>query len=980
MTLDTTAPHEFTVVCPFGGGGGGALGFQGAAQRFRDVQSAFRLLGGFDFSPYACKVFEYLTGVPEACVDATTLTVEDIRRLFGERAPNVVFSSPPCKSSSKLVTDEQAATPKYQAMTQLAIIETRLMLDAYADSPSDFFIFENVPNITSPARGGKMLKELRALLRSRGYVLHDGFHEARTIGDLAQRRKRWFMVARNLHKVPVFLYRPPMKRGKVCGDVLGPLPLPGDPKGGAMHAVSGTSMLNLLRLWAIPAGGDWRDLIKDGTPRRERFRRHHVEKFTDPSITVAGSGSNGPCAVADPRAVELARACPGFDHIDRVTGWDQPSGAVTTATRPGGGAPSAADPRIPGGVDLGGSTGFAKYGVTPWDGATRTVISGDGNGACAAADPRIPGPRFKGSLGVLAADEIAGSVTAEANPSTGRFSYAAPVPSPEHYGFNGTLGVLRPGDVATPVTGRAGPTTGPFSYADRKAVDLLAGTKLWHDNVCGVLDDGDAAGTVTSSARVTTGAFSRAAPPPLAPQGGNPNMHWDKYRVVPWGGVAGSVIGASRVGSGAQSIAAPIPDLATADSTFHHGSGPGRYGVLRQDDAAGAVTGNARLHTGAFSIAADPPRPVDLVPPKTCFDAAYGVLSPDQPSRAIAATAAVGCGAYALADDVPPAPDAINLIPKGMNPERRAWYGVLDPNEPSRTITGTTSVGCGAYAIADSVPTAVELAIGCEQHAGTYGVQQFTREAATVTANLSIDCGAAAIADPRPAPPPYVVLSFEQTKRIVDGEISVPFAIVDPDRPGEPLALVDSLERPPFRWVDVPGARGKAKQKREVVALVLISEDGTWHRPLTTLELAVLQSLPPTIRGEALDFGGGITEQREVVGNMVPRATAQAMAEQMLLTLSVAKASAFILAGPNTPVWVRQVRALEKQLAAEGYFVIKGTKPMNFTTGDVLDDGGLRWKSKAAKAKRPKRKADKSRPRRRARFAPQQIYATIGMQ
>lgn len=493
-------------------------------------------------------------------------------------------------------------------------------------------------------------------------------------------------------------------------------------------------------------------------------------------------------------------------------------------------------------------------------------------------------------------------------------------------------------------------------------MDLIGGIEGRHNRVFGVLDDDSAAGTVTANARATTGAFSRAAPPPLAPQSGNPNMHWDKYRVVPWTGVAGSVIGASRVGSGAQSIAAPVPDLATADSTFHHGSGPGRYGVLRQGDASGAVTGNARLHTGAFSIAVEPPQPVNLVPPKTCFDAAYGVLSPAQPSRAIAATAAVGCGAYALADDVPSMPDAINLIPKGMNPERRAWYGVLSPNEPSRTITGTTSVGCGAYAIADSVPTAVELAIGCEQHAGTYGVQRFDGVAATVTANLSIDCGAAALADPRPAPPPYVVLNFEQTKRIVDGEIAVPFAIVDPTNPDEPLALVDSLERPPFRWVDVPSARGKAKRKREVVALVLISADGTWHRPLTTLELAVLQSLPSTIRGEALDFGGGITEQREVVGNMVPKATAQAMAEQMLLTLSVAKASAFILAAPNTPVWVRQVRALEKQLAAEGYFVVKGTAPMNFTTGDVLDDGGLRWKPKQ-KAKRPKRKAAKRKVR-----------------
>ena len=892
------ADHVFRSACLFGGGGGMALGTQQARQRFREHAGAFELVGAYDFDAYACQVYEYLTGSPEAQLDATTVTPEDIRKLLGPEPPDCCWLSAPCKGSSKLLSSAKAETAKYVAMNDLSYRGVLTLLDAYPDDPIGYLAFENVPNITTRAK--TMLAALRKLLRSRGYVLHDGFHEARHIGDLAQRRKRWFMIARHPSKVPVFLYKPPHKAGKVCGDVLGELPLPNDPAGGPMHRLSDTSMINLLRLWAIPAGGDWRDLIADGRPRRERFRRHHIEKWSEPSVTIGGSGSNGPCGIADPRnaaAVELERARPGFTSMDHVLSWDGTARTVTGATRPGTGAPSVADPRglnlLDGatpteeerrqwereGIKTDGQVSWfnGKYHVTPWEKPTGTVIgAGAGNGGGYVADPRAP-------MG-------------------------------ERYGFGGTLGVLGPDDVATPVTGRAGPTTGSFSYA-------------------------------------------APIPPELRPQAGNSDMHWGKYVVVPWRGTSGTVTGASRVGSGAPSIADPRVDLArpNADGSFHEGAGPGRWGVLSPLEPATTVTRNARLGTGPFSIAAPAPQPVNLIPTESCYDAGYGVLSRGQPARTIAATSAVGCGAYAIADDVP---RPVDLVPQGVidNPERAARYGVLRSDQPSRTVTGTTRVGCGAFAIAAEIPQPVQLGLGCEPRADAYGVTPFDREVATVTGHFKVDNSRAAVADPRPAPPPYVVLSHEETQRIVDGEVAVPFAIVDPSHPGEPLAIVEDLKRPPFRWVETKGNGGKVTRKRETVALVLIAADGTWHRPLTTLELAVLQAFPARHRGKPLDFGGGTTAQREVIGNAVPPAVAKAMAEQMLTSLLVSRTVGFALGDAGSPVWVRNVRALESELRREGYVVVKGRKPMNFTTGELLDDGAPIWLRAKVKKKTAKRR------------------------
>jgi hypothetical protein len=84
---------------------------------------------------------------------------------------------------------------------------------------------------------------------------------------------------------------------------------------------------------------------------------------------------------------------------------------------------------------------------------------------------------------------------------------------------------------------------------------------------------------------------------------------------------------------------------------------------------------------------------------------------------------------------------------------------------------------------------------------------------------------------------------------------------------------------------------------------VIVAEDGTWHRPLTLLELAALQNIPAHVDGKPLRLTGTRTQIAEHVGNAVPRAAAQAIAERMLVTLTEASLGAFSLGSGN--VWVR---------------------------------------------------------------------------
>lgn len=371
----------FTFISPFGGSGLGARGFLDAGFRMEGlgVDVRWECLGGLDIDPLACRDFEYLTGVPQVCSDVRALTPADLRRHYGERAPDCVLTSAPCQGSSAMVSARKAKAKKYQDLNELALIWTRLMLAAW-DEPPALMLFENVPGL--PKRAPEMLRDLRSLLERGGYVLHEGFHDCAEIGGMAQRRRRWLLVARRPRVCADWLRQPPKRRVRGCGEVLEQLPVPGTPAAkewGPMHTLPRMSWLNWVRLSLIPADGDWRDLpdVLLGRPRREVFKRHRVETWGKPVGTVGGSGSNGVGAVADPRIA-------WFRGVLGVLPWSAPIGTITTESLPSNGRFSVADVRVKRAYDAG-------YGVLSWQQAARTIAtkSAVGCGAYAVSDPRV---------------------------------------------------------------------------------------------------------------------------------------------------------------------------------------------------------------------------------------------------------------------------------------------------------------------------------------------------------------------------------------------------------------------------------------------------------------------------------------------------------------------------------------------------------------------------------------------------------------
>ena len=418
--------REMVFRCGFGFGGyaGGALGVLRAETRLLGVRARFVHAGSFDRSARACENYRYLTGHEQTCIDARELTPAIFRQIHGETAPDVMLTSAPCQGASALLSQAKAATEHYQELNELAIVWTRVMLDAWEVGPR-LIAFENVPRLTARAPG--VVAEVKRLLRARGYVVHDGPHElgeyahgghydAGELGGLAQHRQRWILLARDPKRCAPLVYKPVRRRVRAVGEVLGPLPMPGDPDGGPMHVLPKLSPMNWIRLAMIPAGGDWRDIpgvLAEGQERREVFRRHHLSAWDQPAPTVGGPGSNGPQAVADPR--------------------------VKCAPRAG------------------------AYGVVAWGAASPTVTASlqVDNGAAAVADPRVLA--FRDGYGVIPWDAPSGTVTADARPSKGDYSVADPRPT---RAFDRGYSVLPWGSPANTIASTSAVGCGAYAVSD----------------------------------------------------------------------------------------------------------------------------------------------------------------------------------------------------------------------------------------------------------------------------------------------------------------------------------------------------------------------------------------------------------------------------------------------------------------------------------------------------------------------------------
>ena len=283
--------------------------------------------------------------------------------------------------------------------------------------------------------------------------------------------------------------------------------------------------------------------------------------------------------------------------------------------------------------------------------------------------------------------------------------------------------------------------------------------------------------------------------------------------------------------------------------------------VIRWDDSARCVTAGATPSAGGMSIA-DP-----RVTGVSQFTNNHAVQAWDAAGRTIAGSTQPGSGGPCLAD------------PRvGRTGEvRRNDHGVVGWDEAAGTITGRTPPSTGRFSVAD--PRTVK-----PSHPRTYGVIPWDGAAGTVTGNTAPGGGPFSVADPRVTCRTFnnsgiygVVPWGEPANTIV--------AHACHDNGRNSLADPRLPERTPFP--------------------VIVSLDGTWHRPMTLLERARLQDLPAVVDGAPLDLDGGFDACGIKIGDLVPPGAAESIATQMLLTLLHADAGSFALSSGGA-VWVRE--------------------------------------------------------------------------
>ncbi|RSY83146.1 DNA cytosine methyltransferase [Sphingomonas koreensis] len=575
LTGFTTSERIIRHAHVFCGIGMGAKGFNMAKARVGNVVAKFVCTGGIDVDAGAIRNFQRVTGTPGTVMDLFSreqyidfhgheppaewreATPEDVRAALTQAdgtRPDVVFLSAPCKGFSGLLSSKQSGTDKYQALNGLTVRGVWLICEAFKDGPIPVILFENVPRILT--RGRFLLDQIAAILRSYNYNVAETVHDCGVLGGLAQSRKRMLLIARQREIIPNFIYEPEKKRLRGVGEVIGKLPLPGDPAAGIMHRVPMLQWKTWLRLALVPAGRDWRALndlaVVDGVLRDYgivpdqalRDDALGVLRWEDTSGTIIGnqrSPLHGRHSVADPRYSARDRS-----STLGVRAWDQSAGTVQGESYPTNGSFSVADPRVE-------SAHNEMLGVRGWQDPARVVAgsSRPANGAHSVADPRVDGHPKSVQLGVRAWDKPAACVKGDVSVGTGPYAVSDPrIPGKPR--FNNIFRIV------------------PFDQA----------------------------------------AFAVADPR----GGSDPSKLFGNRHVDSWDGPSRSVIANAK--NGASAVADPRPACLNADGRQGYAT-QGHYGVVDWTEHSGAIPAFAKNNNGPWSVA-DPreaaPEPLEALP------------------------------------------------------------------------------------------------------------------------------------------------------------------------------------------------------------------------------------------------------------------------------------------------------------------------------------------------------------------------------
>lgn len=773
----TVEIRHFHLFC---GLGGGAKGMNLGRATVGHVSAKFRCVGGIDNDAAAVRDFTRLAGVQGTCLDLFSrdqytrfngheppdgwreATPDDIRRAAHNERPHIGFGSAPCKGFSGLLSESKSKTDKYHALNQLALRGLRLALEAWADDPLEFWLWENVPRIAT--RGRPVLEQMEALFADFGYAFAETVHDCGELGELAQSRKRFLLVARHREKVPPFLYEPKKRRVRGVGEVIGKLPVPGPEVRLPMHRLPMLQWQTWVRLAFVEAGSDWRSL------NRLRVDNGVLQDYAlVPASSWEGTGYLG------------------------VRRWDQNATAVTGNSRPGAGAHSVADPRIDGHVksvqhgvgtwatpaavvkgDVSVGTGryavadprYEKFGehygkmrVEDWQDPAHTVTGSDrvGSGALSIADPRYAEDEKwaegRRGLGVLGFDETAGAVTSQAGPGQGTYSVADPRVDRKSWGGDG---VLEWTETAPTITNVRAPGQGKFSVADPRLDDRPRFSSVYK-----IVRWEEAAPAVTGNGGPALGV-AVADPRPGYPA----STHTNILAITPFDDVARTVTAADHVTGGALCVADPrVTDR-------HHRS----LGVNEWEEPSGVVAGASSTANGKFAVA-DP-----RVPDTQEGRNRNGVINWNQHAGTIAGESLPSNGKFAVADPRPPQGDR----------NGKGKYRVTAGDEPAGTVIAASTTGNGAFAVADPRPVALRDGKDTYKTTGEYGVVPWATNAGAVVAHGHHDNGRWSVADPRAHTSEPLIALPGPTDRLIaviqalDGTYHRPFTTLE-------LAALQSL-------------------------------------------------------------------------------------------------------------------------------------------------------------------------------------------